>query len=131
MVPKIESVSFPAAGNVGKITFMNKLLVGLLIVTSLSMGCRKKSLAVSTTPAHPPVPVILATPQQAATATLVTGPEADAVNIALQMSAPVAGFPTDLSTLVDGKSVTKIPTPPPGKKLGIDQVKMRLILLNE
>ncbi len=111
-------------------SLMNRTLVGLLLVASLSSGCRKKAEPAAA-PTHPPVPVVLATSEQAATATPVTGPEAEAVNKVLQLSAPVSGFPTDLSTLIDGRIVTKLPTAPPGKKLAIDQAKMRLILLNQ
>jgi len=110
---------------------MNKILIGLLLVVALSSGCRKRAAPVSAVPAHPPVPVVLATPEQAATATPLTGPDAEAVNRVLQLSAPVSGFPTDLSTLIDGKTITTLPTPPPGKKLAIDQARMRLILLNQ
>ena len=42
-----------------------------------------------------------------------------------------SGFPTGLSILIDGGIVSKLPTAPPGKKLGIDQAKMHLILLNQ
>lgn len=111
---------------------MNNAIFCLFLAAAVTVsGCRNKTAPSPTTPTHPPAPVVLATPQQAATGTPVTGPEAEAINRALAMSAPVSGFPTDLSVLLDGKSVAKIPTPPPGKKLAIDQVKMRLILLNE
>lgn len=110
---------------------MHKFLIGLLLVVALGSGCRKKAAPASASSAHQPVPVVLATPEQAATASPLTGPAAEAVNRVLQLSVPVSGFPTDLSTLIDGKTITTIPTPPPGKKLAIDQAKMRLILLNQ
>jgi hypothetical protein len=111
---------------------MNKTIYCLLLAAAfLTSGCKKKTPPPPSAPAHPSVPVALATPQQAATATRASGPESEAVNKALAMYVPLNGYPTDLNILVDGKVVTKLPTPPPGKKFGIDQAKMQLILLNE
>lgn len=110
---------------------MKKTLYCLLLAAVLTAGCRRKTPPASNAPAHPAAPVVLATPQQAATATPASGPESEAVNKALEMYVPLNGYPSDLSVLIDGKTITKLPTPPPGKKLAIDQAKMRLILLNE
>ena len=110
---------------------MNQLLNCLLLGVVLTTACRKPAPPTPSAPVHPSVPVVLATPQQAATATRASGPESEAVNKALAMYVPLNGYPTDLNILVDGKVVTRLPTPPPGKKFGIDQAKMQLILLNE
>lgn len=40
-------------------------------------------------------------------------------------------IPKDLQALVGAKMLTKVPTPPPGKRFAVDQKTGRVVLLNQ
>lgn len=124
-----------------------------LLAALLAVGCRKKTTPAdpstqatpSTAPAAPkgeftPAPAVPAN-SPAAKAHSEMDQKLASGNVQLQLQVldellqawvmSQNSIPKDLQALVGAKMLTKVPTPPPGKRFAVDQKTGRVVLLNQ
>jgi len=137
---------------------MKLIIICCLLAALVSVGCRRKTPqadpgtpAATSQPAGSPAPAAPKGEFTPAPAVPVDSPAAKAHsemdqklasgNVQLQLQVldellqawvmSQNSIPKDLQALVGAKMLTKVPTPPPGKRFAVDQKTGRVVLLNQ